>query len=334
MSNPVLVEVWRGPAVESRHRGMIAVRGADGEDLLSLGAVDTPVFPRSAIKLFQALPLVESGAADAFGFTDRELALACASHSGEPEHVALAAQMLAKAGLSEASLECGGHWPFDRDVLIALVSSGGAPTALHNNCSGKHAGFLASARHLGFGIGGYAGYDHAIQAEIRAVLADLTGTALSPGICGTDGCSIPTYAVPLSATAHAMAKLAGGHLAPQRAGAARRLMAACMAEPFFVAGTGRFCTRLMQAAPGRIFAKTGAEGVFCAALPEQGIGIAVKCEDGANRAAEAMIAAALARFAGDPPLAGTLSALARRPVKTWNGVAVGDIRPAPALGPA
>ena len=273
MSNPVLVEVTRGGRVESRHRGAAVVLDGNGRVLFEAGDIDAPVFPRSAVKVMQALPLVESGAADAYGFGHRELALACASHSGEPGHVELARAMLAAAGHGEAVLECGCQWPMDRNATLALAKSGAEPSQLHNNCSGKHAGFICAACHLGIDPAGYVNYDHAIQSMIRDTLADLTGQHCGVDNCGTDGCSIPTYAVPLRATAEGFAKLVSGRaLAPARARAAQRLVAACMAEPFYVAGSGRTCTRLMQFMPGSIFAKTGAEGVFLRRAAQAGHG--------------------------------------------------------------
>lgn len=333
MSNPVLVEVTRGPLVESRHRGIVAVVDGDGRSVLELGDVSAPVFPRSAVKVMQALPLVETGAADAYGFGNRELALACASHSGEPEHVATAASMLASAGLDGTALECGSHWSSQQPVLIAQVRSGIEPTPLHNNCSGKHSGFVCTACHMGIEHKGYIGHGHPIQSQIRDVMEGLTGTSLGTDICGTDGCSIPTYAIPLRAMAHGFAKMAtGSGLGRERAAAARRLFSACMAEPFYVAGTNRFCTRLMTLAPGRIFAKTGAEGVFCAAIPEKGLGIALKCEDGTGRASETMVAAVLSRlFEGDAELHAGLAEMARRDLTNWNGIKVGTVAPAGAL---
>ena len=332
MSDPVLVEVTRGRSVESRHGGIIAVVDGDGAPVFELGDVERPVFPRSAIKAMQALPLLESGAADAYGFGDRELALACASHSGEPRHIELAASMLSRVGLDHTALECGSHWSGEQTVLIAQARSGIEPTALYNNCSGKHAGFVCTACHLGIDHAGYVRYDHPIQAEVRAVLEDLTGASLGTDVCGIDGCSIPTYAIPLDRLARGFARMATGEgLGPARAAAARRLFDACMAEPFFVAGTGQCCTRLMELAPGRIFAKNGAEGVFCAALPEEGLGIALKCDDGAERAAECMVAATLARHVRDEGLAARLDALARRELTNRNGLHVGAIRPTEAL---
>jgi L-asparaginase II len=328
MSNPVCVEVTRGSLVESCHRGSVAVVDGDGSTVFSLGEVEAGVFPRSACKAMQALPLVESGAAEAYGFGDRELALACASHSGEDEHVALAASMLSRAGRDVDTLECGAHWSANQKTLIHQARMLDLPSALHNNCSGKHAGFICACCHRSIDPKGYVGYDHPLQRDIRDTMASLTGTILGRDNCATDGCSIPTYAVPLKALAHGFAKMATGNgLSASRAHASRRLIEACMAEPFYVAGTGRACTKLMEIAPGRIFAKTGAEGVFCAAIPERGIAMALKCEDGSTRAAEAMVAAALARFfEKDSDVHSELMAMANRAIHNWNGIHVGDIR--------
>lgn len=328
MSNPVVVEVMRGNLVESRHRGMVVAVDAEGRPVFALGDVEAGVFPRSACKAMQALPLVESGAADAYGFGAKALALACSSHSGEPEHVALAAEMLAAAGRDVSALECGAHWSSDQPTLMQQVRTLEKPNALYNNCSGKHAGFICACCHSGAEPAGYVGYDHPIQREIRAVVAELTGAVLGRDNCGIDGCSIPTYAVPLNRLAQGFARMATGvGLSPTRARASKRLIDACMAEPFYVAGTRRACTRLMKTAPGRIFAKTGAEGVFCAAIPEKGIGIALKCEDGTTRAAEAMVAATLARFfADEPEIHATLMAQANRALRNWNGMHVGEVR--------
>ncbi|MGI2033319.1 asparaginase [Rhizobium panacihumi] len=333
MQNPVTVEVTRGSRVESVHRGIAAIVDGDGKLVFSLGDIAAGVFPRSACKAMQALPLIESGAADAFGLTDRELALACSSHSGEDGHVETAAGMLAKAGHDLSVLECGAHWSSDQQTLIHQARTLTAPTALHNNCSGKHSGFICTCVQMGVDPKRYVGYDHPLQAEIRGVMESLTGAALGHENCGTDGCSIPTYAVPMKGLAHGFAKmLTGKGLGVERAKASKRLFDACMAEPFYVAGTKRACTILMSLAPGRIFAKTGAEGVFVAALPEKGVAIASKCEDGATRAAEAMIYALIARCLdkGDP-LRDQLLAMANRPMKNWNGIHVGDVRVTDAL---
>ncbi|RVD57217.1 asparaginase [Mesorhizobium sp. M2D.F.Ca.ET.185.01.1.1] len=332
MANPVLVEVTRGSVVESTHRGAVSVFDADGKAVWEIGDTDRPVFPRSAVKAIQALPLVESGAADAYGFGDRELALACASHSGEPAHVELARAMLAKAGLDKTALECGAHWP-NHEATIALARAGEVPSALHNNCSGKHAGFLCTCVHSGIAHQGYVKEGHAQQEMVRDAMQSVTGAAHNTDNSAIDGCSIPTYAVPLKGLAQGFARMATGRgFSPERAKAAKRLLSACMAEPFLVAGTGKADVALMQAAPGRIFVKTGAEGVYCAALPELGLGIALKCDDGAARGAEVMIAAVLAKLLrSDEVVATRLTELAHPAVESRIGAKVGLLRPTPAL---
>lgn len=330
--NPEIVEVLRGEIVESRHRGTIAVVDADGGLVLSIGDVERATFPRSAVKVIQALPLIESGAADAYGLTDAELALACSSHNGEAAHVETAAAMLAKAGRDGTTLECGAHWPARPEDIGAIYTAGSLkPDALHNNCSGKHAGFICFACHTGVDPTGYIQPDHFVQREVTAALADVTGSPLGVEVCGTDGCSIPTYAMPLKAIAHGFAKLATGiGLQPVRAAAAKRLFAAVMAEPFMVAGTGRFCTNFMAALPGRVFVKTGAEGVFCGAIPELGLGIAIKCDDGASRAAEVAMAAVTAhllKLNGDPEIMRFIEPT----LTNWNKIQVGRLRPKAGL---
>jgi L-asparaginase II len=327
MSNPILVEVTRGALVESRHRGAVAVADAEGAMVFDLGDVKKPVFPRSAVKALQAVPLIESGAADRYGFGDEELALACASHSGEPAHVAGVERMLAKAGLDQAALSCGTHWPVSQAAAFALARTG-TPSALHNNCSGKHAGFLCVACAKGIDHADYWRPQHPVQREVRAALENLTGAALSEDRCAIDGCSVPTWAIPMQNLARAFAQFGTGQgLAPERARAAARLRAACTHKPWHVAGTGRFCTEIMQLFGARVFVKTGAEGVYCGALPELGLGIALKCDDGAGRAAQAVMAAVIARFLplNDAERA-ALAPFVRPTLRNWNGFAVGSLR--------
>jgi L-asparaginase II len=332
MENPVLIEVLRGSVVESRHRGAVAVVDADGKPVLTIGDVDRPVFPRSAIKAIQALPLVESGAADSYMFGNRELALACASHSGEDGHVETARTMLARAGLAEDAFECGSHWPFYQSTLIDFASGGKKPLPVHNNCSGKHAGFLCFACHDGIEPNGYVALGHKVQDAVRDAMESVTGAAHSIDQCGTDGCSIPTYAIPLKNLAHGFAKMATGTgLEPERAKAASRLVDACMAEPWHVAGTNRACTEIMQAAPGRVFAKYGAEGVYALAIPEKGLGIAIKCDDGAERGVIAMANAVLAKLFTKDDLAETYRSAANKDFRNWNRIEVGRFRPAGEL---
>jgi L-asparaginase II len=333
MANPVLVEVIRGPLAESRHRGAVAVSDAEGHSIFTLGDVAAPVFPRSAVKALQALPLIEQGAADRFSLSDEELALACASHSGEAAHVAAVERMLAKAGLKPSDLRCGAHWPIEQAAAAAVARSG-APSPLHNNCSGKHAGFLCVARALGVDHGDYWRPEHPVQRMVRSVLEDFTGAALGEASCAIDGCSVPTWAVPLRNLAHGFAKFGTGlGISAERARAGAQLRQACANKPWYVAGTGRFCTEVMQLFGERAFVKTGAEGVYCAALPRQGLGIALKCDDGAGRAAQAIMASVLARFL--PLTASERAALSRfvaPSLRNWNGFEVGAIRITAALG--
>ena len=333
MSNPVLVEVLRGSIVESRHCGALAVSNADGGLVLALGDVERPVYPRSAVKAFQALPLLESGAAERYGLTDTEIALAVSSHGGEPRHVETAAAMLAKAGRDLGTLECGVHAPSYRKAAEALVREGQKPNALHNNCSGKHAGFICLACASGEETQGYVGAGHPTMQAVMGAVCDMAGASLETDLIGTDGCSIPTQAAPLAAVAKGFARFGTGeHLGRERAKAAARIRTAVAAEPFMVAGTGRFCTGIMQIFGARAFVKTGAEGVFCASFPDLGFGIALKCDDGATRAAEVMMAAVIARLL---PMSEEQRAALEpylHPVqKNWNGILVGSMRPSEAL---
>ena len=335
MNNPVLVEVLRGDVVESRHRGSIAVVDVDGKAVLTLGDIDLPIFPRSAVKAFQALPLIESGSADRFGLTPREIALAVSSHSGETDHVETARGMLAKTGRNETCLECGAHWPVSSEAERALAATGQTPSALHNNCSGKHAGFVCLACGLDEDPMGYIQSSHRVQREIRAAGEAITGFRYSDDLSGTDGCSIPTYAVPLKALALGFARLGTGTgLAPKRAEAAARIREAVAANPFLVAGTGRLDTVAIGLFGTRVFMKTGAEGVYCAAIPELGLGLALKSDDGEGRAAQAMLAGILHRFLPmDDDTRAAFDAKAWPTLTNWNGLVVGSIRTTAALAP-
>ena len=339
--NPILIEVLRGGTVESRHAGALAIVDASGAVHTALGDIERPVFPRSAVKLLQALPLVASGAANAFGLGDEELALACASHSGEPAHVATAAGVLAKLGLDAGALECGTQWPGREPVLRAMAARGEVATPLHNNCSGKHGGFVcvaclmarnAGAEPMEF-VRGYVAAEHPVMREVSAALSAATGVDVEQAPRGTDGCSIPTFALPLRALALAFARAGTGQGLPAaHAGAARRLRQAVAEAPFMLGVTDRFDTRVMQAYGERLFCKIGAEGVYCAALPELGLGVALKIDDGAARAAEAAMAAvAQALLKTEDELLRGYSHLVLR---NWRGIEVGALRPAKALIPA
>jgi L-asparaginase II len=321
MRNPVLIELTRGALVESVHAGALAVVRADGDVVAGVGDIAAPVFPRSAIKPLQAIPFVETGAADRFGFGTAEIALCCASHSGTRAHVKLAGSMLQRAGLSPGALACGVHEPMDPATAREMVRQGVQPTSLHHNCSGKHSGMLATAVHRAEPTDGYWRPDHPVQARIAGVLADLGAERLSPDVCGIDGCSVPNWAMPLQAQALAFARLATGHgLGAERAEACRRICQACWAHPDLVAGPGRLDTTVMTRLPGSVLMKAGAEGAYCGALAERGLGFALKIDDGAKRAAEAVVVALLARFHPEIASLGPAAVLTN-----WRGVEVGQM---------
>ena len=292
--NPVLVEVTRGDMVESRHRGAIAVVRANGQSMLTVGDTHRLVYPRSAIKPLQAIYAVESGAAEAFNLTDVELALACASHNGEPEHVSTVLAWLARLGLGQEALECGAHAPRREADWAALVEENLSPGTAHNNCSGKHCGFLSSARHLGLSTEGYILREHPIQQAVLGLIGEMADFSLDNTPGGIDGCGIPVAGIPLEPLALAFARFATGTgLDSRRQAAAQSIYQAMVREPFMVAGSERWCTRAMQVGKGAFIVKTGAEGVYCGAVPEIGVGIALKIDDGASRAAECAMGAVL-----------------------------------------
>ena len=339
--NPILVDVMRGNAIESTHCGALAVLDADGAVVASLGDIQRPIFPRSAVKVLQALPLVASGAADRLGLTDDELAIACASHGGEKIHAQTAARMLAKAGLDANALECGTHWPYLDSAARALAAGGREPSALNNNCSGKHAGFLCLACALHGGkpdlqqyVRGYVGAEHPVMREVTAALQAATGHDLANTPRGIDGCSIPTFAIPLRHLALAFARVGTGiGLTAGHADAAKRLRTAVAKAPYLVAGSGRFDTRVMERLGARVFCKVGAEGVYCAALPERGLGVAIKVDDGNNaRAAEVVMAALIEAFVTlDEGEATFMRSLSDLQMNNWNGIEVGRLIATPVL---
>jgi L-asparaginase II len=333
--NPVLVEATRGGVCESAHRGAIAVRDADGHVVVALGDTLRPIFPRSAVKVLQAIPLVESGAAERLQLDDEELAIACASHNGEPAHTAVVERFLGKAGLDASALECGTHWPRVEKVAQALAAAQQAPTALHNNCSGKHAGFLCLACSLCDGVHvrqyakGYVAPRHPVMRAVTEALQATTGYDLKTAPRGIDGCSIPTFAIPLEHLALAFARVGTGTgLRPGHARAATRLRQAVARHPFMVAGSERFDTRVMEALGERVFCKVGAEGVFCASFPERGLGVAIKIDDGNTaRAAEVAMAAAIEAYVDlDDEEASLLRSLSELMLRNWNGIEVGALR--------
>lgn len=327
---PVAVEVTRGAVVESRHRASSVVTDAKGRIVRQWGDIDQAVFPRSAIKSLQALPLIETGAADGYGLGDGEIALACASHGAEDFHTGTIDAWLARIGLGEADLECGAHPPIDQPTMEALLRGGRSPDQTHNNCSGKHLGFLTTARHLGEPTEGYVKFDHPVQRRVTEVLGEMSGIDMSRAALAVDGCGIPTLAIPLRGIATAMARFADpSDLTPERIEAVKRIAAAITARPEMVAGTGRFCSALIGESRGAILAKTGAEGVYAVALPELGLGVAVKVEDGAGRASQVAVAAVLRSLGAiDEKLEQRLADAMVAPLHNRAGLRVGEVRPA------
>jgi L-asparaginase II len=329
MANPVLVELTRGESVESIHRGAVAIVDSEGRIRAALGDVEQPICPRSSLKPIQALPFVESGAADAFALTDEHVALACASHSGEPMHTERVAQWLEHLGLSQADLACGPHPVRFEPAWHAMIARVEQPTRIHNNCSGKHAGFLTVARHWDIAISGYEDPRHPVQQAVAGVLRDLCGVSDLPSV--VDGCAAPNFFVPLAAFARALARLASPEaLAPSRARAARRMVSAMVHHPELVSGTGRACSILMRSCSGRAAVKAGAEGVYAAIIPSLGLGAAIKIDDGAGRAAETAIASVLhsMNVLGHDIAAGEIL---RAPVVNTRGTKVGERRPTEVL---
>ncbi len=297
-----LVEIWRGPFLESVHRGHAVVCDGQGKVVASWGNPDLVILPRSSCKMLQALPLIESGAAAAFGLKTEQLALACASHQGAHIHTTRVSKWLAELGLGDDDLRCGPQMPNDEAARNEIICGPDQPCQMHNNCSGKHSGFLSVAKHLAAGPE-YVDPAHPVQLAVREAFEDMTGLD-SPGY-GIDGCSAPNFATTVHGLARAMAKMAAGTTGSDtRNLAAARLVAAMARHPDLVAGEGRACTELMRIMGGAAVVKTGAEGVFVAILPGPGLGVAIKIEDGGTRASEAVMAALLVRLgvanAADP----------------------------------
>lgn len=327
VANPVLVEVVRGDHVESVHRGSAVVVERSGRIVAAWGDHAALIFPRSAVKPLQALPLLESGAARRWGVNDAELALASASHNGEEAHVERVAAWLARLGLSPDALICGAHPPLSAEAAAAMIRTGRQPGRLHNNCSGKHAGFLTVARHLDSPVESYGAPDHPVQVRVATTLAHLAGIAPATLVAAVDGCGVPTWTLPLAGLARAFVNLANRSAAAN--GAGPRLLRAMTAFPHLVAGHGRIETSIMTATHGHVVLKGGAEGVAAAVLPVEGLGIAIKIDDGAKRAVECATATLLRHigtFDGDADE--TIAAWAEQPILNTRGDVVGWIRPA------
>ncbi|MEM1382137.1 MAG: asparaginase [Pseudomonadota bacterium] len=325
-----LVEIWRGEILESVHRGTAAICTPTGALVEAWGDPARVILPRSACKMIQALPLVESGAAGAQGLAPEHLALATASHHGAPDHVGRVRAWLSGLGLGDDALLCGAHPPNDKRARAALRQAGETPGQVHNNCSGKHAGFLSVVRHTGAGPD-YVAADHPVQRAVLEATEACAGE--TAGGNAIDGCSAPNFALSVAGFATALARFARPEAAfsGTRAAAAAALTAAMAAHPLLVAGEDSGTTALIRAASGGAVAKSGAEGVYAAILPEPGLGIAVKIDDGAKRASEAAIAGLMARHGALDRGHPTYRAIADAPLVNWRGIAHGHLRLAAPL---
>ena len=321
MSEPALLaEVWRGEVCEVAVRGHVAVVAADGALLAQAGDPDARTTLRSTVKPLQAIPF--AAAAGALGATTAELAVACASHEGEPGHVATVRSLLARAGLDDGALSCGPQWPYSESATRELVRAGETAGRVHNNCSGKHAAMLCACVHHGWPTEGYAAYDHPLQREIRRRMSDFAGIRLADTPRGVDGCGLPTHGVPLRylALMFAAASSASREFA--------RCQEAMAAEPFMVGGTGRFDSLLLQWAGTTLTAKSGGAAVWAGVARGGGPGIAVKLEAGVG-AHMAPVALAVLRALALLPAEGMpaeLAALERGVLHNWAGDAVGETR--------
>lgn len=330
MSTPApMAEIWRGDFLESLHLGHAVICDGSGQIIEAWGNPDQVILPRSSSKMIQGLPLITSGAADAAGLGTEHLALACASHQGAAIHTGRVTRWLDDLGLGESDLRCGPQMPNDEPAMHGLIKTDTSPCQIHNNCSGKHSGFLTLSKHLGAGPE-YIDPDHPVQTACLDAFEEVTQMT-SPGF-GIDGCSAPNFATSMHGFARALGWFASAHTRSDALSAAAvRLRGAMALHPELVAGETRACTELMRAMNGKVALKTGAEGVFAAILPEQQLGIAVKAADGTTRAAECAIAALLVRLGVlEPDHPATLKRM-NAPVTNWRGVLTGHIRPAAGL---
>jgi L-asparaginase II len=318
------VRVTRGGLTESVHGVAVAVVQADGHLLASAGETTQAVIYRSAAKPLQALPLVEDGVTERFGLTGEELALCCASHNGERRHLDLARSILRKAGVGPEALACGPHPPMLQEEAENLFARGARPERLHNNCSGKHAGMLALAVAHGWPTDGYHLAEHPVQQRMLHEVARWTGVDAMRIGTAVDGCGVVCFSVPLEAMALSFARFARS---AARGDAAAQVVSAMTAHPFCVGGSGRLCTDLMESAGDRLFVKTGAEGVYCAGLPERGLGVALKALDGGRRAAEVALLRVLEDLGSLTPAdMAALAGFARPTVRNTLGEAVGEVQ--------
>ncbi|MBX2825701.1 MAG: asparaginase [Gammaproteobacteria bacterium] len=295
--NPVLVNVWRGSSIESRHRGAVAVVDVQGRVVFSLGDIQRPEFPRSAIKYLQAIPLLETGAADHFELTPKHISFACASHNAESIHTDFAEEWLSSIDCTTDQLECGAELPGDPDAQFKLIASGGTPRRYHHNCSGKHLGLITTCKHMNESLQNYRLYQHPVQQRWFDVLEALASVKVQQLSWGYDGCGIPTLALPLQRVALAQARFADpSALSSERRSAIERIIESVAAHPYMVAGKERLCTALMELTGKSLLVKIGAEGYYTATVPGKGLGIALKIDDGNHRGSQVALGAVLEKM--------------------------------------
>ncbi len=334
MDNPVLVNVIRGGKVESTHRGSAVVVDARGQTVYSIGNPDRMIYPRSALKYIQTIPLVESGAADSFALTDREIALASASHKAESFHVEAVTTLLARLGLDEGALECGAALPDNETAAHALIASGKVPTRAHHNCSGKHTGMLVLAQFLGIDTKGYSEYHHATQKAWMQVLGELIETNVFDLHWERDGCGLPAIYMPMNKLAYGYARYANtGSVGGVRGEAMSRILNAIRKHPEMIAGSDRCCSSVIKLSSGKIMVKTGAEGVFAGCIPDRGLGFALKVDDGAGRGSEVVLGALLNKLnALDTGLNEPLTPWFRPQIRNSQGKITGRVEASGAWG--
>lgn len=324
---PLIVEVLRGPIVESLHQVMAVVVNEVGSMTQYWGNPQFLTVPRSAIKMLQALPLIESGAADHYGLDERHIALACGSHRGEKEHLAALQEWAEKVGIKESELVCAPHLPYDEASAHEMIRRHHAPTAFCNNCAGKHLAIITTCKHLNEDPTGYEKYEHVAQKRLRKVLTETMKVDHAKVSLGVDGCGIPSYGVPLLSMAQGMASLINSKEAPLRKAAAERVLRAVRNQPFYTSGSDNFATAVIEKTQGRCIVKGGAEGVYCVVMPEKRIAFAVKAADGAGRAAQMVTASLLLNLGGmTAEEFKSLSKFTQPSVSNWKGDVVGQIR--------
>lgn len=328
---PLIVEVLRGPVVESVHQVMVVVVNELGSVTNWWGNPQFLTLPRSSIKMLQALPLIESGAAEKYGLDDKLIAMACSSHSGQKEHIAALAEWMEKTHSPESAFVCAPHLPFDEPSAHEMIRRGQKPTALCNNCAGKHLGIISTCLHLNESPAGYDKYEHNAQKRMRKVLTETMKVDHSKAAYGVDGCGIPSYAVPLQNIAMGMSTLINPKESSARKMASDRILRSVKGNPFYVGGSDTFTTAVIEKTQGRSIVKVGAEGVYAGVLPDKKLAFAVKAADGAKRAAEVATAAVLLQLGGMTEAEfKSLSKYTLPSITNWKGEVVGQVRIAKA----